>query len=192
MEFEILPLHADTRSDFFTFFGEVQKNDSHNVCMCTCWNMTDEENRCEIEAPVVRGKKSLRAATKEAAEKLIDQGRLRGYLAYASGAPVGWCNANDKICYPHLITSEPSMAGHVKCIMCFEVVPDYRNRGVASELLQYACADAKREGYVYAEAYPNKHNTVSEDDYAHLIHIYKAAGFRLEHRNDQDIWVKKL
>ena len=154
--------------------------------------MTDEENYCEIEAPVARGEKNLRTATKQAAEKLIDEGRLGGYLTYASGTPIGWCNANDKSCYPRLMSAHPSMEGQVKCIMCFEVLPDHRNCGVASALLRHICDDARRAGYTCVEAYPNKCNMLSENDYEHMVHIYREAGFLCESGNNQDVWVKKI
>ena len=47
--FDILPLSLDTKADFFTFLGEVQKKDGHSACMCTCWNMTDEEKKAAVK-----------------------------------------------------------------------------------------------------------------------------------------------
>ena len=39
-------------------------------------------------------------ASREVAERQIADGVLRGYLAYADGKSIGWCNSNDRANYP--------------------------------------------------------------------------------------------
>jgi ribosomal protein S18 acetylase RimI-like enzyme len=112
--------------------------------------------------------------------KLIKENRMRGYLAYNDGQPIGWCNANDKMNYRRLRLDVFSgiwdNQGKKTCsVVCFLIDPRYRRKGVASRLLEQVCIDYKNLGYDCMEAYPQKN---SSDEYCqgHPV-LYKKNGF---------------
>jgi GNAT superfamily N-acetyltransferase len=41
-----------------------------------------------------------------------------------------------------------------KAVVCFEIAPEYRGKGIATALLQRVVDDARAEGYVAVEAFP--------------------------------------
>ena len=83
---------------------------------------------------------------------------LRGYLAFVDGVAIGWCNANDKSNFP----IEPCIGASFhapaelreKAVVCFEIAPAFRGKGVATALLQQVVADAQAEGYRAVEGFP--------------------------------------
>lgn len=62
-------------------------------------------------------------------------------------------------------------------MVCFEIAPEYRGRGVATALLQRAVADAKAEGYLAVEGFPVVRSERYEWDYAGPVRLYEKAGF---------------
>jgi len=77
-------------------------------------------------------------------------GKLQGYLAYADGLLVGWCNANDKSLYPYFdLKAEISdfirgnNYGRVKSTICFCIALEYRGKGIATALLKRIIHDAQ-------------------------------------------------
>ena len=98
---------------------------------------------------------------------MVREGRIRGYLAFADGIAIGWCNANDRMMYcrvgefdlddvPEDAEPDCKRPGQIKSIVCFEISPDYRGKGIATQLLNRVCIDARAEGYDYVEAYPTE------------------------------------
>ena len=67
--------------------------------------------------------------------------------------------------------------GQVKAIVCFEIAPDYRGKGIASMLLERVCEDAKAEGFKYVEAYPVKDGGYMGMAFTGPMHMYEKAGF---------------
>jgi len=117
--------------------------------------------------------------SKQVAQKQINSGVLRGYLAYVDDVSIGWCNANDKSNYSpdhgahfHAPTKKREMA-----VVCFEIAPEYRGKGVATTLLNRVLSDAKIGGYVAIDAFPVIRNERYEWDCAGPYRLYEKAGF---------------
>ncbi len=85
---------------------------------------------------------------REALEK-IDRGEMKGYLAYDGDKIIGWLNANDARSYIRLKEKMEPVIQDKKagCSICYVIDPDYRRKGVATALLEYAVKDFKRQGY---------------------------------------------
>ena len=111
----------------------------------------------------------------------IASGVLRGYLAFADGVSIGWCNVNDKANFPE--ESGNGARFHApaekreKVVACFEIAPDFRGKGVATALLQRVIDDAKNEGYLAVEGYPHKRDERYEWDFTGPMRLYERAGF---------------
>ena len=81
------------------------------------------------------------------------------------------CNANDRTNYyrvgefdlDHLpdesTYSHSCLPGQVLSIVCFEISPDYRGKGIAKQLLKQICSDAARNGYQYVEGLSGSERT---------------------------------
>jgi len=97
-------------------------------------------------------------ASRDVAERQIKMGILRGYLAYVDGISIGWCNTNDRANYPaepqYDVPFYASAEKKEKAVICFEIAPEFRGKGVATALLQQVITDAKAEGYIAVMGFP--------------------------------------
>ena len=120
-----------------------------------------------------------------ALRQLIEAGRVHAVLAFADGAPVGWCCLGPRGDFPHL---ERSSALAVRdrpdglwAVVCFFVPPQWRRRGVAARLLEGAVDLARERGGRVLEGYPAR---VGEKPLAGAFAwtgvpaLFEAAGFR--------------
>ncbi len=152
MQLEIHPLSPERVDDYFAFFDRDAFADhpEWSMCYCTYFHF-DEELEKQMDGC---GRQGLR----DSARSLIDGGELTGYLAYAEGRVIGWCNAGEKMAYRRIRAErglwEDDGGEKIKAVVCFIVVQDRRRQGVATRLLEQVIADARGEGYDYVEAYP--------------------------------------
>ena len=169
MEIDIKTLTPDLIEAYLDFFDHRAFSDGspYFPCYCTAFNMSaaEIENMRERAKAYGGGTAGWQRAQRETAARMVREGRIRGYLAFDGGVAVGWCNANDRMNYrrvgafdldkvPPDRPPDCERAGQVKSVVCFEICPEYRGKGIASKLLQRVCADAGAEGDVWAEAYP--------------------------------------
>lgn len=127
---------------------------------------------------------ALHRALKTKAEKFIAKGALKGYVAYADGILVGWCNANDKVAYTRYDFDEDISGfigntgdGRIKAIRCFCIAPEYRGKGVATALLERVCQDANTDGYSAVEGYPHLQDKYNPFDNSGPTRLFEKAGF---------------
>ena len=157
MDIEIRKLSPDLLDDWLEFFDSTAfcDNDSWSGCYCMCYHWTEELN---AEKSWDCGKEDA-PVNRKCAVGLIKSGKMQGYLAYAGGKVVGWCNANDRSAYKNVnFTPADDDGKKVKSTVCFCIAPGKRGMGIASALLERVCADAAADGYDYVEAYPFMHN----------------------------------
>ncbi|MCL6459590.1 MAG: GNAT family N-acetyltransferase [Gorillibacterium sp.] len=117
-------------------------------------------------------------------ERQIQSGALQGYLAFYDGVSIGWCNANDKENYTLLGISKEVRGAYtvkpdecVKSVLCFEIDPEYRGKGVATALLSRVCKDAKAEGFDVVEGYPQLYDYRETFNFMGPIRLFEKAGF---------------
>ena len=146
----IKSLTPELAADYFNFFeNRAFTDDSPYRCYCQVFQMSKEQYQATYDDAA----KNPGPASRAEAERQIAKGILRGYLAFADGLAIGWCNANDRANYPAepVYDDTPFHApaeSREKAVICFEIAPEYRGKGVATALLQQVIDDAKAEGYV--------------------------------------------
>lgn len=177
----IQPLSSANMQDYLAFFDAMKADHGPFCCYCTHWNMTKAE-LAEMEKRIASSKRDdFALICRETAERLIRDHRLRGYLAYLDGNPVGWCNAGDRTGYEflarHVDRKSDDIPGKIYSIVCVDVAKAYRKRGVASALLDFVCADTKKRGYTAVEGYPHAYNISDPEDLPVFANLYEGRGF---------------
>jgi len=179
MDIIIRPLTPRLSADYFDFFeNRAFTDNSPYRCYCQVYQMTKEEQKTAFYniADVDIGQVSRKIA-----EEQIYLGKLQGYLAYVDGIVIGWCNANDKANFPvESCTGESFYAPfekREKAVVCFEIAPEYRGKGIATALLQRVIDDAKAAGYKAVESYPVKRDIRFEWDCKGPLRLYEKVGF---------------
>ena len=114
-------------------------------------------------------------------------GWMQGYLAFDGDNVVGWCNANDKQRYTQDIRRYPAAdrGKKIKSIVCINICPHMRKKGIGTMFLEHICAEAEAEGYDYVEGYPE--HSDDPKNYHGPVRLFEKVGFVLhkqyKHRN---------
>lgn len=179
MAWTIRPLIAGNIQDYLDFFDDRAFCDNPDWAGCYCvFNHFVGSN----EAWMARTAAQNRAE----AERMAREGSLKGYLAYADGKAVGWCNVNDKRAYPRFAAIGEDDGALVGAVTCFVIDPGYRRQGIARALLRRACADYALRGFNYMESYPMVEEGTCAAHYHGHPAMYESEGFvthlRLEGR----------
>lgn len=150
-------------------------------CFCRFYH-TD----CSMDAWITRSPSLNRQETIEA----IQNGTMKGYLAFEDDRLIGWLNANHVSAYPRLKGFvEPYVEdANTAALVCFVIHPDVRGQGVATQLLK-ACLDGlKAQGYVQILGIPFDDPQQPQKAYHGSLSMYLKAGFqRVESRGPQHI-----
>lgn len=180
MNITIKPLTPELSADYFDFFeNRAFTDDSPYRCYCQLYQMSREQQKAVLEK--ITDGADMGLVSRKIAEQQINSGALRGYLAFDGGVAIGWCNANDKANFPvESCTGDRFYAPaekREKAVVCFEIAPDYRGKGIATALLQRVIDDARAEGYIAAEAFPVAREERFEWDNPGPVRLYEKAGF---------------
>ena len=182
MEYLIRSLSPDIVNDYLLFFDTEEHSDNviEHKCYCVCW--CSDDHRTGLD------KMSSAQKRRDLAKDYVTRGMIKGYLAYEGERVIGWCNANDKnecqSCISWLrnmqdVKTVQSSNERVKSVFCFAVAKDHRKQGVATQLLNRVCENAKAEGYTSIEAYPKK-VMKDMDAFEGPIEMYLRQGFVVE------------
>ena len=149
------------------------------------------------------GSEGWKQALRMSAVRMVENGEVQGYLAYDGETAVGWYNANDRLNYCRVgefdLSGVPQdepcgdcqRKGEVKSVVCFEICPEYRGKGIATLLLDRVCQDAKEDGYIYAEAYPMKSESMNGLAFTGPKRLYEKAGFVVAAQRDNMYVIRK-
>lgn len=181
MELEIKRLTSELAGDYLDFFDHTPHDDgtAENRCYCVCWSAADHRGMlAALEASTAESRREL-------AREYVRDGKLQGYLAYALGKPIGWCNANSKADCLHCeswlrFMRDAPVDGpneKIKSVFCFVIAPEWRRKGVATKLLERVCQDAAAEGFDWVEAYPEKVFAGPAQSFSGPAAMYEKAGF---------------
>ncbi|NLT18332.1 MAG: GNAT family N-acetyltransferase [Clostridiales bacterium] len=165
---------------------------------CCYFNQTKAEEKSEVFDKADQyggGEAGLKFALRAHAAQLISANIIQGYLAYADGLVVGWCNTNRKDHYRRMLDPVilEQSSPNTKSVVCFEIAPSYRHKGIASLLLARVVADAKKEGFAAVEGYAYLRERPETFDFSGPLRLYEKAGFsEIGRKNDLIIMQKKL
>ena len=181
MNITIKPLAQELAFDYFDFFeNRAFTDDSPYRCYCQPYQMSKEQMKAAIEYANTNGLDEGQSSRK-CAEWQIDSGALQGYLAYVNGISIGWCNANDRANYPaepqYDVPFHAPPQKREKAVVCFEIAPEYRGKGVATALLRQVIADAKVQGYVAVVGFPVVRDERFKWDNHGPMRLYEKVGF---------------
>ena len=201
MEIIIKPLTEELAADYFDFLDNraFTDNSPWGGCYCTGWQMTKEQEKTELldkmEEGFSYGDENFVRVLREIVIRQITSKALQGYLAHVDGRSIGWCNANRKANFPLESANGFRLYAPAekkeKAVVCFEISPEYRGKGVATALLNRAVADAKAEGYVAVEGFPQIHTERFEWDYTGPVSLFEKAGFTAITKQDGSIIMRK-
>ena len=168
----------ELKRDYLDFFDNRAFSDGNpnGPCYCTSPNQDEETIKKMVSEFQENG---VKETLRKYAEEMLDQGKIQGYLAFHNGLSIGWCNAADIDSYEGFV---PDFARENKCgktaaIVCFEIAPGYRGKGIAAALIEQVCADAKAKGYTAVEGYARISDVQNEYDFTGPVHLYEKAGF---------------
>lgn len=174
----IVRLSPEHLADYLYFFEHVAHTDYPEWDRCYCLHYCATDNR-EADRTLFHDAEVRR----EYAIRYVNEGVLQGYLAYADGQAVGWCNANDRASCRQCSGYEEIMKGReddglrVKAVFCFAVAPAMRGRHIATALLERVIADARDDGYDTVEGYPERDETDVYNNYPGHRELYRKLGF---------------
>ena len=78
-------------------------------------------------------------------------------------------------------------------MVCFEIAPEYRGKGVATALLHHVIADAKNEGCIAVVGFPVMRDERYEWDCRGPFRLYEKNGFvKVAEHNDNVVMRKEL
>jgi GNAT superfamily N-acetyltransferase len=147
----------------------------------------NSDKGCWCQAPRGRAAGYGRAepgARREALQSQLDENPPPGMLAYVGGEIAGWCGFGPRPNLPRLVRSRtiPKVDDlPVWSILCFNVRPGFRRRGVAAALLDGVIDFARRSGAPGVEAYPIDPEGGRVDvgfGYVGVTPMFEKAGFR--------------
>ena len=192
MNVEIHKLTPELAEDYARFFDETPHNDEYKrKCYCVNWRADPAKGK---------GWPNKTAERRAVAVERVENEHIRGYLAYHNNKIVGWCNANTKsdcqkvikrLMIKHMQTPDENCKDYekVKFIFCFVIAPDYRRKGIASQLLEFICDDAKAEGYNYVEVFTKKE--FENDGFRGVYEMYENHGFYIHVEQDGNVIMRR-
>ncbi len=193
MGFEVRKLMPEDAEAYAAFFDTTPHDDHNpeNTCYCVNWCSADHRS---LNRPD-------RAERRAMAVDYVRKGILQGYVAIKDSKIIGWCNANTKsecVNCAGLVFVEPDLKKavsapeeKVKAVYCFMVAEEYHRQGVARRLLRAVCEDAKKDGFDYVEAYPQKDASIKWMQFMGFDELYKSEGFEHYMELDDKFVVRK-
>ena len=138
------PLTPDRWADFEALMGPKGGAEG---CWCMLWRLPPSAYRQG------RGDSNRRAML----ARVRDGAAAPGLIAYHDRTPVGWISVAPRAEFPRMAGSRilaPVDSRPVWSVTCFFIRPGYRGKGIASALLEGACAFAAGQGAGIIEGYP--------------------------------------
>ena len=189
----IKPLCPEHISDYLDFFDNRAFTDGNpnGPCYCTSPNQSEDEIKRMVSEFKDNG---VKETVRKYAVKMLGQGKIHGYLAFDRDISIGWCNAADIDSYEGFIPTfaRKNTCGKTVSIVCFEIAPEYRGKGIASALIDRVCADAKKAGYAAVEGYAQIKDQRDEFDFTGPVRLFDKAGFTEVARDDGQIIMRTM
>lgn len=172
----LLPLHCvdlapDRLADYLHFFDHVAFSDNPRWASCYCYFPLHDPQ-------VIRWHDRSGPDNRGAVQQAVADGSARGVLAYHGAQVVGWCSAGLWAQYPMLRDGPPPPdADRLGVVFCFVVAPGARCQGVATALLDAACASLRRQGLAAVMARPLADAQGDAANHLGPLALYQRSGF---------------
>ena len=174
---QVRPLAENLLGDYLRFFDDKAFTDNPRWAFCYCYFPYHDPDKIEWQ-------KRSAAENRAAISACVRDGTAQGYLAYAGGEVVAWCNAAARRLYPMLNDPPEPDADTTGAITCFIVAPGYRGKGVARALLAAACSGLRTRGMRAVEARPVKDASGPAANHTGPLSLYLSAGFSIVREDD--------
>ena len=188
----IKQLTPELNADYLDFFDNraFTDNNPNGPCYCTSPNQDEESIKQMVSEFKDFG---IKQTLRKYAEEMLKKNMIHGYLAYDGDLSVGWCNAADIDSYAGFVPdfARENVCGKTISIVCFEIAPEYRGKGIASAFIEKVCQDARLKGFVAVEGYAKLSDKQNEFDYQGPVHLYQKAGFIEVMRKDGQVVMRK-
>ena len=189
----IKPLTTELTADYLDFFDNRAFTDSNPNGPCYCTSPNQDE--ASIQKMVSEFKTyGVKDTIRKYAVEMLNNNKIHGYLAYDGNLSVGWCNAADIESYSGFVPdfARNNTCGKTVSIVCFEIAPEYRGKGIASAFIDRVCNDAKSKGYVAVEGYAKLSDKRDDFDYQGPVRLYQKAGFTEVARENGQVVMRKV
>ena len=193
MKIIIKELCPELNDDYLDFFDNRAFTDGNpnGPCYCTSPNQDEETiKKMVAEFQTFGVKETLRRYAAE----MLDNNEIQGYLAYDGDLVVGWCNAANIESYAGFVPgfARKNTCGKTMSIVCFEIAPEYRGKGIASAFIEQVCRDAKSNGYVAVEGYATVSDKRNDYDYQGPMEMYRKVGFSEVMRENGQVIMRRI
>lgn len=134
---------AERWEDMRALFGP---SGAYSGCWCMWWRVKSKDFE-------INGNRGNEAAM----QAIVGRDEIPGLLGYLGEQPVGWISLGPREVFGRLGRSplfKPVDEQPVWSIVCFFIDRQYRETGIATQLLSAASEYAKKQGAKYLEAYP--------------------------------------
>ena len=189
----IKPLTTKSSADYLDFFDNraFTDNNPNGPCYCTSPNQDEESIQKMVSEFKTYGVKNT---IRKYAVEMLNNNKIHGYLAYDGNLSVGWCNAADIESYSGFVPdfARNNTCGKTVSIVCFEIAPEYRGKGIASAFIDRVCNDAKSKGYIAVEGYAKLSDKRDDFDYQGPVRLYQKAGFTEVARENGQVVMRKV
>lgn len=151
MQIIIKKLTPEMYEDYLYYFDNVGFSDHEDWSACYCLESHLGKHEPDYKTKEIR---------REKAKELIMKGIMNGYLIHTvDGQVIGWCNVDDKTQFVPIMEnpymrSDEDKPGEILVTYCFDIAPNYRGKGIASQAMAFICDEAKKAGFRYIEGYP--------------------------------------
>ena len=189
----IKPLTNKSSADYLDFFDNraFTDNNPNGPCYCTSPNQDEESIQKMVSEFKTYGVKDT---IRKYAVEMLNNNKIHGYLAYDGNLSVGWCNAADIESYSGFVPdfARNNTCGKTISIVCFEIAPEYRGKGIALAFIDRVCNDAKSKGYMAVEGYAKLSDKRDDFDYQGPVRLYQKAGFTEVARENGQVVMRKV
>ena len=176
-DIDIRPLTPQRLPDFLDFFEQRAFTDNPRWQSCYC-------HFPHADHATVAWKDRSAAQNRASTCARIAGETMSGWLAYAQGQAIGWCNAGPRRFIEALFDAPEPLAERIGAIACFVIAPEFRGRRIATALLGAACDGLRERGFEWAEAYPRADASGPAESHHGPLAMYRAAGFELVKQDD--------
>jgi len=172
-----ITIEALTPSRSTVLIDYLNKMDFHHApewagCFCRFHHLDCTEEQWSHRSPLQNKNEALLA---------INEGRMKGFIAFHQDQCVGWVNVNKIESYPKLksFVDLPIILTQTVCIVCFVIHPEFRHQGLARRLLKAAIEDYDKQAVQAIIGLPFENAVSPEKAYRGSPKMFLEQGFEV-------------